>query len=193
MPNIVHVGYDATNYYVISTPQARLLIDVGWPGTLPKLDHALQRTGLALSDLTHLLVTHYHPDHAGLAQELKGKGVRLIVLENQAAGIAALKRYMKPQHRYVDITLEGNLDLHSTESRAFLRGLGIEGEIVLTPGHSDDSVTLILDTGIALIGDLPPVPISDDPEHLAQRSMALIRAHGVHTLYPGHGLARPLA
>jgi ribonuclease/clavin/mitogillin len=60
---------------VIATSKAKLLIDVGWPGTLPQLLHALKRTGMALPEITHLLVTHYHPDHAGLAQELKERGV----------------------------------------------------------------------------------------------------------------------
>ena len=34
--NIVNVGYDSTNYYVLSDSRPKLLIDVGWPGTLPK-------------------------------------------------------------------------------------------------------------------------------------------------------------
>ena len=33
MLNIVNVGYDSTNYYVIETSKTKLLIDVGWPGT----------------------------------------------------------------------------------------------------------------------------------------------------------------
>jgi len=69
--------------------------------------------GTRLEEITHLLVTHYHPDHAGLAQELKHEGVRLVVLENQAAGIAALKRYMKPHHHYVDIALDDNILVRS--------------------------------------------------------------------------------
>lgn len=40
---------------MIATPKAKLLIDVGWPGTLPKLQHALKRTGMPLSEITHLL------------------------------------------------------------------------------------------------------------------------------------------
>ena len=36
MMNIVNVGYDSTNYYVLGLNATRLLIDVGWPGTLPK-------------------------------------------------------------------------------------------------------------------------------------------------------------
>ncbi len=192
MPNIVNVGYDSTNYYVIETSATKLLIDVGWPGTLPKLLHALERTGIALSGIAYLLATHYHPDHAGLAQELKQKGLKLIVLENQVAAIPMLKQYIKPKYGYVDITLHDNIHVHTTESRQFLCRLGMEGEIIATPGHSDDSVTLILDTGAAFIGDLPPVPISDDLIHPALQSLERLRAYKVRMLYPGHGPIRPL-
>ncbi len=77
--NIVNVGYDSTNYYVIEQNRTRLLVDAGWPGTLPKLQASLKRTGLVLKDLIYLCVTHYHPDHAGLVQELKDRGVLHIV------------------------------------------------------------------------------------------------------------------
>ncbi len=51
MPNIVNVGYDSANYYVIATPAARLLVDVGWPGTLPKLQATLKRMGVPLASI----------------------------------------------------------------------------------------------------------------------------------------------
>jgi glyoxylase-like metal-dependent hydrolase (beta-lactamase superfamily II) len=137
MLNIVNVGYDSTNYYVIETSRARLLVDVGFPGTLPKLRHTLKRTGLSLEAVSHLLVTHYHPDHAGLAQELKQLGIRLIVLENQLEAIPALKQILKRDGRYVEITREGNLQIQIAQSRTFLAGLGLAGEIVATPGHPD--------------------------------------------------------
>ena len=192
MLNIVNVGYDSTNYYVIETDKAKLLIDIGWPGTLPKLLHALKRIGIPLSDITHLLVTHYHPDHAGLAQELKQKGVKLIVLENQVAAIPALKQYMKPECNYVDITPNDNLHVQIGKSRLFLHRLGIDGEIIITPGHTDDSITLILDTGVAFTGDLPP---ESEAEYLAspvQQSWEQIRAYNAHVAYPGHGPGQEL-
>ena len=61
------MGYDSANYYLLGDGAKRLLIDVGWPGTLPKLLVALKRKGVALKEVSALLVTHYHPDHAGLA------------------------------------------------------------------------------------------------------------------------------
>jgi endoribonuclease LACTB2 len=61
---------------------------------------------------------------AGLAQELKAHGVRLVVLEPQLPAIPRLKTYMKASTPYVDITLHDNLQLTIDESRTFLRGAG---------------------------------------------------------------------
>ena len=42
-------------------------------------------------------------------------------------------------------------------SRSFLAGLGIFGEIIHTSSHSPDSVSVILDDGDAIVGDLEPL------------------------------------
>ena len=42
------------------------------------------------------------------------------------------------------------------ESRTFLRKIGIKGEIICTPSHSKDSISVILDTGDCIVGDLEP-------------------------------------
>jgi ribonuclease/clavin/mitogillin len=59
--NIVNVGYDSTNYYVLADTKPRLLIDVGWPGTLPKLQYQCKRMGIQVPDIPYMLLTHYHP------------------------------------------------------------------------------------------------------------------------------------
>ena len=41
------------------------------------------------------------------------------------------------------------------DSRGFLSRLGMEGGIISTPEHSDDSINMILDEGVAFTGDLP--------------------------------------
>ena len=190
---IVNIGYDSTNYYVFGAGSRRLLVDVGFPGTLPKLVATLKRKGITLQEIGYLLVTHYHPDHAGLAQELKARGLRLIVLEQQRAAIPLLKRHMKPANRYVEITLHDNLELTLPESRAFLQRIGIAGEVVWTPGHSDDSVSLVLDEGLAFTGDLPPPGFVDEAASAAvQQSWDALRRLHVHTVCPGHAPARPM-
>lgn len=184
--NIVNVGYKSTNYYVIADAQPRLLVDAGWPGTLAQFENACQRKGIALAKIPYVLPTHYHPDHAGLAQELKRNGSKLIVLDTQLEAIPLLSGMVKPDDHFVEIDLRDNVMLALDESRAFLKRIGIEGEIVATPGHSDDSVSLILDEGAAFTGDLThPILVGDDTTTLA--SWDKLRGLGVKQVYPGHG------
>lgn len=190
--NIVNVGYDSTNYYVLGPDRARLLLDIGWPGTLAKLLATLKRKNIALESIRYALATHYHPDHAGLAQDLKARGVRLIVLEQQLAAIPLLKTYVKPQTPFLDITLHNSIRLAERDSASFLRGLGIAGTIVGTPGHSDDSVTLVLESGEAFTGDLPPPNVGWEAGDAVMQSWNAIRGLGARMIYPGHGPARPL-
>ena len=43
------------------------------------------------------------------------------------------------------------------ESRDFLESIGIHGEIVCTPSHSEDSISVVLDNGNCFVGDLEPI------------------------------------
>ena len=79
------------------------------------------------------------------------------------------------------------------ESRAFLATIGIAGEIVHTPGHSDDSVSLVLDTGAAFTGDLTaPGLATEETGATVADSWARLRALGATTVYAGHGPVRPI-
>lgn len=192
--NIVNVGYDSTNYYVVADTKPRLLIDVGMPGTLPKLQHQCKRAGVALTEIEYLLCTHYHPDHAGIAQEVKQLGITLIVCDNQSVAIPALRTLMKPDSKYVEIEPTGNLVLSVDDSRDFLATFSIPGDVITTPGHSDDSVSLVLDTGIAFTGDLPHLMmVGTDSHDTVRESWHKLRARKIKTVYPGHGPIYALA
>ncbi len=191
--NILNVGYSSTNYYILADAKPRLLIDVGFAGTLPKLQHELKRVGVQLTDIKHLLATHYHPDHAGLAAELQKMGIKLIVVDVQQAAIAAVQGDPKLAKQYSPYDKKAAITITLDESRAFLAKLGIQGEIIATPGHSDDSVTLITDDGAAFTGDLhPPILAGEENQHVLQSSWDAIRAHGAKHIYPGHGPTHPL-
>ena len=71
---IVNVGYHSTNYWVVSAGRSRLLIDIGWPQTMGLMRANLRRTDVPLEEIRDALATHYHIDHAGLAEELKQAG-----------------------------------------------------------------------------------------------------------------------
>jgi ribonuclease/clavin/mitogillin len=192
--NIVNVGYDSTNYYVIGSGANRLLVDAGWPGTAGKLLANFKRKGIAVAEIRYVLATHYHPDHAGLVQELKNMGMRLTVVEGQRDAIPQLKQWMKPQMGYLDIDLRDNTEVTLGASRAFLAKLDIAGEIVATPGHSGDSVALVLDSGDAFTGDLQGVSRADEADvATVKKSWEKLRSMNVRTIHPGHGPSRPVA
>jgi ribonuclease/clavin/mitogillin len=80
---ITNVGYLSTNYWAVSASHSRLLVDLGYPGAMGTLRARLKQMDIPLPEIHYALATHYHIDHAGLAQELKLAGVKLIILETQ--------------------------------------------------------------------------------------------------------------
>lgn len=184
--NIISITYRSTNYYVLDNGQYRLLIDAGWPGSLGEFKHALQVKGVTLADIDYILVTHYHPDHAGLAQDIKNAGAKLIIISHQQSFIPLLKTLIKPGTAFVEIINAGNIIIPVSESRAFLYQLGFNGEVVCTPSHSEDSITLVLNSGEAFIGDLAPAHSNYEGDNSAQKDWEMLHSIGVKRVYPGH-------
>jgi endoribonuclease LACTB2 len=187
-PTIVNVGYRSTNFWVVSAGPNRLLVDLGWPGKAAALFANLDRMGVPLDEIRYGLATHYHIDHAGAAQDLKRRGVPLLVMEEQVAAIPLMKLWTKPADNYTEITTHDNVVISCADSREFLADLGIAGEILHTPGHSDDSVSLVLDIGCAFTGDLTlESMVADEDPAVVARSWQQLRDRGVTTIYAGHG------
>ena len=185
---VVNVGYRSTNFWVISAGTSRLLVDLGWPGMVGALLANLKRMDIPIGEIRYGLATHYHIDHAGAAQDLKKLGMRLLVTEEQVAAIPLMKQWMKPSDNYTEITMHDNEVIKLAESRARLASLGIEGEIVHTPGHSDDSVTLVLDNGMAFTGDLTnEFMVGNEDPVVVANSWQSLRDRGVTNIYGGHG------
>lgn len=192
---IVNVGYRSTNFWVITAGRNRLLVDLGWMGMLGAMKAELQRKGIALTDITHGFATHYHLDHAGLAQELKASGMLLIITPEQLEAAPIMKRHAKPQDHFVDIVLDDAQTrvVSLASSRAFLKGIGFDGELVHTPGHTDDSVSLLLDDGNVFTGDLThPALVEEKDAEVVARSWQSLRDRGATTVHPGHGPVRQL-
>jgi endoribonuclease LACTB2 len=187
-PTIVNVGYRSTNYWVVSAGRNRLLVDLGWPGRAAALLANLERMGVPISEIRYGLATHFHIDHAGAAQDLKSRGVPLLVMLEQVAAVPLMKQAIKPADNYTDITTHDNVVISTAESRDLLKQIGIDGEIIHTPGHSDDSVTLVLDIGCAFTGDLTLEAMATEQDAaVVARSWQLLRDRRVTTVYPGHG------
>ncbi len=181
--------YGNTKTYYISGGSRGLLVDTDWAGMLPMFYKEMKSKGVAFEEIRYLLITHYHPDHMGLVGELMELGIRLVVVDLQqeyvhfADGIFVKDKRQK----FIPINLENAIIISCRESRAFLKELGISGEIIHTPGHSEDSVSLILDEGIAIVGDLYPldsVPAYNN--EVLTNSWNELLSHNLKTVYYGH-------
>lgn len=192
-PAIVNVGYRSTNFWVVGAGTSRLMIDLGWPGMFSALTAELQRKDVPLKSITHGVATHFHMDHAGAAQDLKNAGMRLIVADLQVPFIDPMAQYMKPSDNYTRIAMTGNVVVSCAESRALLATLGLAGEFVHTPGHSDDSISVLLDSGEVFTGDLTwPTFATEETMDAVMASWARLRDLGARQVYAGHGPVRPM-
>lgn len=156
---MIELHYSSTNTYLIEGSRGRLLIDTGWAGTFPAFCHAMGEYHIPVQGIDYLLITHFHPDHMGIAQEIADLGVKIAVIDVQRNFIHASDEIFAKEKNsaFVPIRDESARIVQISDSRTFLNELGIDGEILHTPGHSDDSVSLILDDGTVFVGDLNPL------------------------------------
>jgi ribonuclease/clavin/mitogillin len=104
-----------------------------------------------------------------------------------------MKQWTKPHDRYVEITMEGNVTIPPADSRARLSEIGIAGEMLPTPGHSEDSVSLVLDDGSVFVGDLTPFGLAEArAAPIVDASWRLLGKQGATRVHPGHGPVRDM-
>ena len=160
---MIRLKYGNTNTFYIPGKSGGLLIDTDYAGTLQAFFRALKTNHLELDDISYVMPTHCHPDHVGLMGELQKLGVRLLLIDTQLATVHFPDEILgRDKHlRYVSIDENQATVIPCDESREFLRSIGIEGAIISTPSHSEDSVSVILDGGECFVGDLEPYEYLD--------------------------------
>lgn len=157
---ISELKYSNTNTYLVHGKNGDLLFDTGWAGTFGAFCRALGEKDLKLQNIRYLLISHFHPDHMGIAQEIANTGTVIVVADVQTEAVHSsdyiFEKEKNPDFIPID---DSRLKIISVQnSRKFLKELGISGEIIHTPGHSDDSISLWLDKEKALLaGDLNPL------------------------------------
>jgi ribonuclease/clavin/mitogillin len=195
---ILNLGYDSTNYYLVPLKNRQyLLVDCGWPGTLPKLTHQLKRYQIEINQVKYLILTHFHPDHAGIAEDLRRNGA-VVILEGKQLPFArqANQQYLKNSKSKAGMPIYLGLDLSKVtiisaeKSQAFFGQLDLQAEFINTPGHSDDSVSLAVYPDGVFTGDLHlPTQVAADLFDIINESWQKIRQTGLTKIYPGHGLS----
>ena len=164
-----------------------------------------------------LIATHGHFDHIGAAGVLrKATGAPLAVHRGDADSVRSgtfhwpdgvtpwgklSRRFLAPAFipffRFAPV----EVDMILTDDGLDLEPFGIAGKVVPTPGHSPGSVSIVLSSGEALVGDVamngPPMCLkpsfgvfADTPEQVPASWRRLLDL-GVRMVYPAHGRPFP--
>ena len=76
--------------------------------------------------------------------------------------------------------------IRCAESREFLSGIGVSGEIIPTPSHSPDSVSLALDDGDCFVGDLQPREYMDRENDAVKADWAMVMGFHPKRIFYAH-------
>ena len=186
------------------------LLDPGPTSTWPTLRQELQQSGIALADVTALVLTHIHLDHAGATGTLVRENPRLRVYVHEKGAphmIDPSKLLASASRLYGDAMdrLWGEVRpvpkeaiVVVNEGDRIVAG-GRTLDVAYTPGHASHHVSYFnADTGIAFVGDtagikrrargyvLPPTPPPDIDLELWSESLARVGSWHPETLFLTH-------
>jgi glyoxylase-like metal-dependent hydrolase (beta-lactamase superfamily II) len=186
------------------------LVDPGPSSTLPALRASLERAGIGIADVTSLLLTHIHLDHAGATGTLarENRRLRVYVHENGAPHMANPEKLLASAGRLYGDAMDrlwGEFLPVPADAIVALRGgerfpaAGRTIETAYTPGHASHHVSyFVRDAGLAFVGDtagvclrpggsvLPPTPPPDISLELWRESLARLSAWHADTLFLTH-------
>jgi glyoxylase-like metal-dependent hydrolase (beta-lactamase superfamily II) len=150
------------------------LVDPGPSTTLPTLRATLGAAGISMSDVTDILITHIHLDHAGATGTLvrEHPGLRVFVHEKGAPHMANPEKLIASAARLYGDAMDrlwGEVLPVPAASMTILAGGeriaagGRTFDIEYTPGHASHHVSFFdRDSGVALVGDTAGVKLTPD-------------------------------
>jgi glyoxylase-like metal-dependent hydrolase (beta-lactamase superfamily II) len=195
---------------VLHGPGGVALIDPGPSSALPALRRQLSDAGIGISDITMLLLTHIHLDHAGASGTLVREHPDLQVYVHEAGA----PHLVNPEKLLASATrlwgdemdsLWGEVLAVPGERLTILRGgeqIRVGGrrlDVEHTPGHASHHVSYFCaESGLAFVGDtagvrlapqeyvMPPTPPPDIDIEQWHASLAKIEAWRPDTLFLTH-------
>ena len=205
----VTLGFD--HAYILQD-QGTIMIDGGAPKQAKAFSKALENVSIKPEEIQLIVLTHGHWDHIGSVKEIKEiTGAKIAMHHREKEWLEKSLKPMPPGvttwgrifGRIISVFLPfihipaADVDAVLGDEEVSLSAYGIQGKVVYTPGHSSGSVSVLLETGEAFVGDMamnkfplrlsPGLPIfAEDYEQLKQ-SWKLLLDQGAKTIYPSHG------
>ena len=185
------------------------LVDPGPTPCLETLELGLQALGLRLADVTHVLLTHIHLDHAAATGTIvrQHPRVKVLVHARGAPHVVDPAKLLASATRLYGSRMDelwgevvpvpaGNVVALEGGERVAVGGRTFE--VAYTPGHAVHHVSYFdASSGVAFVGDtagiqidggylLPPTPPPDIDLDAWRQSAARIEAWGPQTLFLTH-------
>ena len=161
---IISVNFGFVSSFIIRGLNKIILVDTGIPGSAKKIIEKIEEEGFKPSQVSLIILTHAHFDHTGSALELKkitgakvaihksdasylieGSSAPVIPISGKDSLGMAKDRPSKIDMVKPDILIEDEMDLNE---------FGVKGKVITTPGHTEGSVSILLDSGNCIVGDM---------------------------------------
>ena len=208
--NIYPISLGVAQCYVIQDKGA-IMIDAGAPGKINFFLKSIESLGIKPNDIKLIIPTHGHWDHIGSAKDIKEiTGARIAIHHREKEWLEKAQKNIPPAvtpwGHIISKTLgfllplirfpAAKVDIILEDEDFSLAEFGIPGKIIYTPGHSPGSVSVLLETGDAFVGDLamssfplrlsPGLPIFANDIKEVKNSLKLLLDKGAKTIYPAH-------
>lgn len=209
MTTVVQIRLSLSNSFLV-VGKRPILIDTGSPKDGNKLLKNRACHGVQGHDLALILHTHGHSDHCGSTKQLKEATsaptaihpADAAVMENgqnqatKPTGIGA-----KLLHWLVDDEFPPVRPDILVPDEMSLQAFGVDGRVIHTPGHTAGSISVLLSSGEAIVGDLlmggwlggmfrsgqPSYPYYADDLGQIRASVKKLLDLGTNKFFVGHG------
>jgi glyoxylase-like metal-dependent hydrolase (beta-lactamase superfamily II) len=206
----IRLGF--ANAYLVKGQGTCILIDAGSLNQERAFIRHLEKLSIAAHDISLIVITHAHFDHVGSLKAIKALcGCPVAIHEREGRllrdGIVVFppgtnligktasylgRTFMKPFFRFPAV----EPDVIVSEDFS-LEPFGIPGSVILTEGHTEGSVSVLLSSGEAFVGDLAanylpfglgPIcpPFAESVPGLLESWQKLISS-GATLICPSHG------
>ena len=205
---ITKVKMGMSNTYLVRGDDGFILVDAGLEGKSGPLYRVLDDHNADISDIELIVITHVHTDHIGGLKKIKKESSADVLVHREGVdklskGYADIPKGTSFFTKLItkmmslfsvgasfepidpDIVIDDHFDLSS---------YGIEGEIIHTPGHTMESICMMIEDRYCISGDtffnnflfkIYP-PLAED-ENMLLKSWRKIAEYDCDYYYPGHG------
>lgn len=211
---IIPLKLRITNCYLIKGSDGFIMVDAGPPKSAGIFLKAMKERSLDPGDIKLIFITHGHWDHFGSLKEItEFTNARISINHREAAwlednkvrvpkGIGIWGKSLFLFLPFIKPFIRSNLhpvsaDIRLEDDGLSLESFGVGGRLLHTPGHTEGSMSLLLDSGDAFVGDLAmsgfpritgpgPFVLGNDINTM-KRSWQVLLDAGAVKIHPSHG------